>query len=282
MPNFQVLEVDDGTLLLEENSTLDKETKEEREVKIISSNVSLFFLEVKRFGGIAGPLVTVTLSQYFLLTVSVMMVGHLGELYLSSTAIAIAFCGVTGFSVVYGMSTALETLNGQAYGAQQYHKLGIHTYTALFCLILVCVPLSLVWVYMGRILNFLGQDPLISQEAGKFTTCLVPALFGYAVLQSAVRFFQAQSLINPLLISSCVTFCFHIIFCWVLVFKSRLANLGAAVSIGLSYWLNVFLLILYMKYSSTCAKTLVPVSMEIFRGIGQFFRLAIPSAFMIW
>ncbi|KAK1553309.1 hypothetical protein Q3G72_032564 [Acer saccharum] len=64
------------------------------------------------------------------------MVGHLGQLYLSSSAIAISFSAVTGFSLVYGMSTALETLNGQAYGAEQYQRLGIQTYTALFGLIL--------------------------------------------------------------------------------------------------------------------------------------------------
>lgn len=180
------------------------------------------------------------------------------------------------------MSTALETLNGQAYGAQEYQKLGTQTYTALFCLILACLPLSLMWVYMGKILTFLGQDPLISQEAARFTIWLVPALFGYTALQVIVRFFQAQSLIIPLLISSCITFLSHTILCWVLVFKSGLANLGAALSIGLSYWLNVFLLGLYMKYSPTCVNSISPISMEIFRGIGQFFRLAIPSACMTW
>ncbi|GLT54572.1 hypothetical protein SLA2020_277630 [Shorea laevis] len=35
-----------------------------------------------------------------------------------------------------------------------------------------------------------------------------------------------------------------------------------------------------MKYSSACAKTRVPISMEIFQGIGEFFRFAIPSAVM--
>lgn len=182
----------------------------------------------------------------------------------------------------FGMSTALETLNGQAYGAKQYQNLGIQTYTALFSLILACFPLSLMWIYMSKILTFMGQDPQISQEAGEFSMWLVPALFGYAALQSLVRFFQAQSLIMPLLIGSCITICFHIILSWVLVFKSGLANLGAALSISLSYWLNALLLGLYMKYSSSCAEARVPVSMELFQGIGQFFRLAIPSAFMIW
>lgn len=180
------------------------------------------------------------------------------------------------------MSAALETLNGRAYGAGQYHRVGTQTYTCLLCLILLCFPLSLIWVYMEKILNLMGQDPLISQEAGKLTVWLVPALFGYALLRSLVQYFQAQSLTIPLLITSCFTLIFHIIFCWILVFKFGLANLGAALSISISYWFNAFLLALYMSFSSTCKKTRVRVSMDIFQGMKEFFHLAIPSAFMIW
>ena len=180
------------------------------------------------------------------------------------------------------MASALETLCGQAYGARQYKKIGTQTYTAIFSLILVCLPLSLIWIYMGNLLSFIGQDPIISHEAGKFTMWLVPALFAYATLQPLVKYFQTQSLVKPMLISSCAILCFHIPLCWILVFKSGLENLGAAVAIGISYWLNVILLGLYMTYSSACKKTLVPISMEIFQGMGEFFRFAIPSAIMIW
>ncbi|CAB4265123.1 unnamed protein product [Prunus armeniaca] len=60
----------------------------------------LFVAEVKRLGYIAGPMVAVNLSQYFLQIISIMMVGHLGQLSLSSTAIAISFCAVSGFSLL--------------------------------------------------------------------------------------------------------------------------------------------------------------------------------------
>lgn len=63
-----------------------------------------FFEEVKRLGCIAGPMVAVILSQYLLQIVSMMMVGHLGELALSSTAIAISLAGVTGFSLFVSLS----------------------------------------------------------------------------------------------------------------------------------------------------------------------------------
>ena len=178
------------------------------------------------------------------------------------------------------MSCALETQCGQAYGAQQYRKFGVQIYTAIVSLTLACLPLTLLWVYLGKILIFLGQDPLISQEAGKFALCMIPALFAYATLQALVRYFLMQSLTSPLFISSSITLCFHVAFCWLLVFKCGFGNLGAAFSIGTSYWLNVVLLGLYMKFSTECEKTRVPISMELFHGIGEFFRCAIPSAGM--
>ncbi|KAA3482839.1 protein DETOXIFICATION 12-like isoform X1 [Gossypium australe] len=240
-----------------------------------------FVEEIKRVGYLAGPMVAVTLSQYLLQVISTMMVGHLGELALSSSAIAISLAGVTGFSLLLGMACALETLCGQAYGAQQYQKLGIHTYTAIFCLILVCIPLSVLWLYMGRLLVFIGQDPLISQEAGKFILWLIPALFAYATFQPLVRYFQTQSLITPMLICSCASLGVHIPLCWALVFKSGLENIGGALAISISNWLNAIFLALYMWYSPTCTKTRAPVTMELFQGIREFFRFAIPSAVMI-
>lgn len=55
--------------------------------------------EMRRICHIAGPMVAVVSSQYLLQVVSTMIVGHLGELYLSSAALAISLSGVTGFSL---------------------------------------------------------------------------------------------------------------------------------------------------------------------------------------
>ncbi|KAH9650439.1 protein DETOXIFICATION 12 [Citrus sinensis] len=237
--------------------------------------------EVKKQGYIAAPMVAVTLSQYLLQVVSMMMVGHLGQLALSSTAMAISLASVTGFSVRLGMASALETLCGQAHGAQQYQRIGTQIYTAIFCLFLVCFPLSFLGIYMGRLLVLVGQDPQISHEVGKFIIWLLPALFAYAAMQALIRYFQSQSLIIPMFLSSYASLCLHIPICWGLVFKSGLGNLGGALAIGISYWLNVTFLAIYMKFSTACAESRAPISMELFRGIGEFFHFAIPSAVMV-
>ena len=180
------------------------------------------------------------------------------------------------------MSCALETLCGQAYGAQQYQKLGTQTYTAIFCLLIVCIPISILWIYLAKILILIGQDPLISQEAGKFAMWLIPTLFGYATFHPIVRYYQMQSQIFPLLMSSVISISFHVLVSWVLVYKSGLESRGGALAMGASIWVNVTILVLYMYYSSSCAKTRAPISREIFHGVREFFRFAIPSAVMIW
>jgi len=85
-----------------EKGLLEKEREEKKGDSGIS-RWSLFGEEVKRVGYLAGPMVTVTLSQYFLQIISMMMVGHLGKLALSSTAIAISLCAVSGFSVIVSL-----------------------------------------------------------------------------------------------------------------------------------------------------------------------------------
>ena len=69
-----------------------------------------FTEELKRLGSLAGPMVAVALSQYMLLIISMMMVGHLGELALSSTAIAIFLSGVTGFSLLVSLCFVVSNL----------------------------------------------------------------------------------------------------------------------------------------------------------------------------
>ncbi|XP_039048024.1 protein DETOXIFICATION 3-like [Hibiscus syriacus] len=237
--------------------------------------------EVKKVSSMAVTIAAMALLQYLLQVVSLMMAGHLGELALSGVAMATSFCNVSGFSLLLGFASGLETLCGQAYGAQQYQKVGSYTYCAIISILPICFPMCLVWIFMDKLLVLIGQDPRIAMEACRYARWLIPALFAYAILQSQVRFFLAQSLILPVVFITLVTLGFHVPICWVLVFKSGLGNCGAALAIGLSYWLNVILLGIYMRYSSSCEKTRILVPEDVFACIKELFRFGIPSALML-
>ncbi|KAF7819964.1 protein DETOXIFICATION 9-like [Senna tora] len=242
-----------------------------------SDKSSMFWEEMKRVSRMAAPMVAITVCQYILQVVSMMMVGHIhgNNLSFSAVAIATSFAEATGFGVLQAMASALETLCGQNYGAEEYSKLGNYTCCAIITLMLVCVPISVVWIFIDRILLLFGQDPLICEAARIYCIYLIPALFGYAVLQSLVRYLQTQSMMFPMVLCSSVVLCLHIVLCWILVFRLGLGHVGAALAIGISYWINVIGLGLYAYYSSACEKTRIVFSTKALLCIGEFLQYAL-------
>ncbi|XP_037469265.1 protein DETOXIFICATION 16-like isoform X2 [Triticum dicoccoides] len=211
--------------------------------------------EVRRQVGLAAPLVACSLLQYSLQVVSVMFAGHLGELPLSAASVASSFANVTGFSVLLGMGSALDTLCGQSYGAKQYDMLGTHAQRAIFVLMLSSVPLAFVLAFTGQILTALGQNPEISYGAGTYARLLIPGLFAYGLLQCLTKFLQAQNIVHPLVVCSGVTLIFHILLCWFLVQSS-----GLGYRAGRRSWQGW--------------------SRAVLKDVNLFLSLAIPSTFM--
>ncbi|RZC90993.1 hypothetical protein C5167_028833 [Papaver somniferum] len=256
--------------------------REEEEENNKKSHCSEIIIEeVKKQLWLSGPLITVNLLQFCIQLISIMHVGHLGELSLSGASMATSFATVTGFNLLMGMGSALDTLCGQSYGAKQYHMLGIHMQRGMFVLLLVSVPLAFIWANTGRILIAVGQDPEISAEAGVYARYMIPCLFAYGLLQCHIRFLQTQNIVFPMMISSAITALLHFLVCWVLVFKAGLGIRGAAMASSVSYWINLILLILYVKYSGKCERTWTGFSKEALHDILNFIRLAIPSAIMV-
>ncbi|KAM0827318.1 hypothetical protein ACQ4PT_068275 [Festuca glaucescens] len=237
--------------------------------------------EVKRLVWLAGPLVASGIFQCALQLVSVMFVGHLGELPLAGASLATSLANVTGFSLLVGMSSALDTLCGQAFGARQYHLLGVYKQRAMLVLALACVPIVLVWANTTRILLLLGQDRSIAAEAGAYAWWLVPSLAPYVPLVCHIRFLQTQSIVVPVMASSAATALSHVLVCWALVHKAGMGSKGAALSNTVSCCTNLALLSLYTRLSGACKRTWTGFSMEAFKELRQFAGLAFPSAMMV-
>ncbi|KAJ7528749.1 hypothetical protein O6H91_15G017200 [Diphasiastrum complanatum] len=237
--------------------------------------------EISKQLPLAWPMIGVNLLQFSLQLVSLMFVGHLGELSLASASIATSFANVSGWSVLLGMGSALETLCGQAYGGKQFHLLGVYMQRALIVLNLTAILISFIWFNMGKMLLMLHQDAAIAAKAGEYARWLIPGLFAYASLQAVVKFLQTQAVVLPMLLCSFITLLVHIPVCYLLVFKLGFGNIGAALASSLSGWLNLVLLLLYIRFSKTCSKTWTSYSREAFQDLKGFLNLAIPSAVMV-
>ncbi|KAK8606678.1 hypothetical protein V6N13_052443 [Hibiscus sabdariffa] len=261
-----------------EHPLLSRRNFEEEKRKITWSG---FTAELKAVSYMAVPMVAVSVSQYLLQVISVIMVGHLGELPLSGIALGFSFANVTGFSFIFGISGALETLCGQAYGAQQYQKIGTYTYCSILSLLPVCLPICFCWIFMDKLLVLLGQNPEIAVEAGRYSIWLMPALLAYPILQSLIRYLQCQSLVLPMFMSSFAAVLLHIPLCWILTYKTSMGMTGAALSTGVALWFNVVLLVIYMRYSSACEKSRAFVFEDVLSCVKEFFSYGVPSAVMV-
>lgn len=70
----------------------------------------VFLKELKKVSYVAAPMVAITVMQYLIQVVSVMMVGHVDQLSLSGVSIATSLTSVTGFSVLVKSSLPFSSL----------------------------------------------------------------------------------------------------------------------------------------------------------------------------
>ncbi|KAI3847102.1 hypothetical protein MKX03_025148 [Papaver bracteatum] len=173
------------------------------------------------------------------------------------------------------MSSALDILCGQSYGAKKNHMLGMHMHKAMFVLLLVSVPISFIWANTSSILLAFGQHMDIAAEAGIYTRFFIPSLFDVAVLQCQFRFLQTQNIVFPVMIIFGATTLPHILVCWILVFKTSLGSKGAVIAYGITCWIQTLLLALYIKFSKACVTTWNGFSTDAIHDIPNFLRLVI-------
>lgn len=99
----------------------------------------------------------------------------------------------TSLDLELGLASAVDTFLQQAYGAKQYHMLGIHMQRAMLVLMLTRIPIAFPLNFTEQIFIQHGQDLEISTQAGVYSRWLIPSIFPYALLQCEVKFLQAQN-----------------------------------------------------------------------------------------
>lgn len=107
-------------------------------------------------------------------------------------ALAATISNVTGYSVLKGLSTAMEPICGQAFGAKNYELLHKTLVMAIILQLLVTLPISFLWLNVDKILTLLGQQRDISVEAKKYLLHLLPDLFVYAFLCPLKAYLNCQ------------------------------------------------------------------------------------------
>ncbi|ONK71678.1 uncharacterized protein A4U43_C04F11220 [Asparagus officinalis] len=200
--------------------------------------------ELRAQGGIAAPLAAMNLTWFAKTAITTAFLGHLGDLQLAGGTLGFTFANVTGFSVLTGLSAAMEPVCGQAHGARNHKLLHKTLLMAILLLLVTSIPISLLWLNIDKILLQFGQQKNIALLAKKYTTYLLPDLVVISFLCPLKAYLSSQEVTLPTLFSSGIALAFHIPLN-ILLSKTKGLQ-GVAMSVWLTDLIAMLILAVYI------------------------------------
>ncbi|XP_020238220.1 protein DETOXIFICATION 40 [Cajanus cajan] len=239
------------------------------------------WIELKLLFFLAAPAVLVYLINYVMSMSTQIFSGHLGNLELAAASLGNTGIQIFAYGLMLGMGSAVETLCGQAFGAQKFDMLGVYMQRSTILLSLAGILLTIIYIFSEPILIFLGESPRIASAAALFVYGLIPQIFAYAVNFPIQKFLQAQSIVAPSAYISAATLLLHLALSWVAVYEIGLGLLGASLVLSLSWWIIVIAQFVYIVKSERCRRTWQGFTWQAFSGLPGFFKLSAASAVML-
>ena len=233
---------------------------------------------------LAWPTAVAYILEQVIFIVSVAFCGHIdatSSAPLDAAAFAVSVINITGMSLAIGMATALDTLATQAWGAKNYHKVGVYLQRCILIFTLAMVPVYSLWFNIESVLNLLHQPPCVVEQATEYIhiySASLPAVFLFVLLQ---RYLQAQNVVWPFIFTGIAANVVSALFHYLLIFVAGMGIRGAATAVVLSNYTftGVLLIIIYVR--KLHRKTWGGWSRECLKDWFQIVRYGIPGYVMI-
>ncbi|RVX21507.1 Protein detoxification 48 [Vitis vinifera] len=119
--------------------------------------LSEVFEEIKQLYSIALPMIITGLLIYGKSAISMLFMGRLGKEALAGGSLSIGFANITGYSVISGLAMGMEAISSQACGAKQWPLMAQTLQRTTAILASACIPISLLWLNVERILLFAAK-----------------------------------------------------------------------------------------------------------------------------
>jgi MATE family multidrug resistance protein len=215
---------------------------------------------------------------FFRAVVSVMFLGRLGSLELAGGALSIGFTNITGYSVLVGLASGLEPVCSQAYGSKNWDLLSLSLQRMILILGIAIIPISLLWLNLESIMNFMGQDPNITAMAATYCIYSLPDLLTNTLLQPLRVFLRSQGVTKPLMYCSLLAVIFHVPLNYVLVVVMGWGVPGVALASAVTNMNMVVLMVAYVWWVSGQWEMRWRVEIGgVCGGVGPLLKLAVPS-----
>jgi len=201
---------------------------------------------VKKLLHLAGPITAAVVLQQATLVSNVIFLGHIPldedspyslATYMAGATLGRMMCNITGFSLAFGMTSALDTLLSQAYGAKKYSLVGLHTQRSIIILSILSFLVAWMWTKTEFVLvNLLQIDDSIARLSGQWAYVSLIGLWPTVMYAVATKFVQNQQIVWPVTVCNALGTLVNIVSNYILVMRLRWGFIGCAYTLVIQQW----------------------------------------------
>ncbi|KAJ6744060.1 MULTIDRUG RESISTANCE PROTEIN [Salix purpurea] len=202
--------------------------------------------ESKKIWRVGFPSMLARVSQFGMFVVTQAFIGHVAEIELAGYALTQIIAVRFANGILLGMSSATETLCGQAFGAKQYDVMGIYLQRSWIVNLVAATLLLPVFIFSAQIFKLLGGDEEIANIAGYISLWFIPILYFFVFSFTTLKFLQSQ--MKNMIVGwiSAASFVLHVFLSWIFVSKLNLGVPGAMSAMIISSWLSIIGQLVYI------------------------------------
>lgn len=231
---------------------------------------------------LAIPNVSSSLAMYSTVVITTLCISRLDDpALLGAFGLGSLIGNVLGLSIGVGLTSVLETLVSQAYGADNMKLASVHLNRARLVVTIAVIPCCFALFFTDSLLLFLEQDPLVSSLAAQYTRSFMiglPTFFYYSCASSFLRSCQHP---HPPLIANIVGSVAHLFVSILLINVWKWGLWGAGLAMSFNSIFRFVILEIFLSWKPELRGHKVTREMISLRGIRHFLGLGIPSFLLV-
>lgn len=236
--------------------------------------------ESKKIWRVALPSIISRVCAFGTIVVTQSFVGHISDLDLAGYALVQTLSVRFVNGILLGMSSATETLCGQAFGAGQTHMMGIYLQRSWIVDLITLTVLLPIFIFGTQIFRLVGEEESLAKSGGYISLWFIPFIYNYIFSLTIQMYLQAQ--LKNMIIAwlSAFQFAIHIPLSMLFVYKLNMGIAGAMIALSMSSWFLVIGEFIYI-FGGWCPNSWKGFTIAAFKDLLPVVKLSLSSGVML-
>ncbi|KAK9051471.1 hypothetical protein SSX86_028098 [Deinandra increscens subsp. villosa] len=238
------------------------------------------WIESKKIWRVALPGIISRVCAFGTIVVTQSFVGHISDIDLAGYALVQTLSVRFVNGILLGMSSATETLCGQAFGAGQNHMMGIYLQRSWIVDLITLTVLLPIFIFGTQIFKLVGEEESIASSGGYISLWFIPFVYNFVFSLTIQMYLQAQ--LKNMIIAwlSALQFAIHIPLSLLFVYKLNLGISGAMIALSMSSWVLVIGEFTYI-FGGWCPHSWKGFTVAAFKDLVPVVKLSVSSGVMV-